>query len=98
MTDTKPTIEASTKDICEWVLHYYGYQPTNMSRTEKWLYKLASELAASQPDTVAVPREMPDAFADWLDSQMPPLTTIGDARWWAPKIYRAMLRAAKGAK
>lgn len=60
---TEPTIESDAKEICEWVLHYYGYQPTGMSQTEKWLYKLASELAAirSQP----VPVE-PWAITQWI--------------------------------
>ena len=45
----------------------------------------------NERDTVAVPSEMPERFADWLEREMPPHTIIADARWWAPRIWRAMI-------
>jgi hypothetical protein len=30
------------------------------------------------------------AFSDWLVSQMPPGTVIGNPQWWAPRILRAL--------
>lgn len=33
-------------------------------------------------------------FAEWLAREMPPGTVINDPRWWAPRIVRAVLRAA----
>ena len=45
----------------------------------------------NERDTVAVPKDMPERFADWLDREMPPHTIIADARWWAPRIWRAMI-------
>jgi hypothetical protein len=45
---------------------------------------------------VRVPVEMPETFAQWFESQVPPGTVISNPRWWAPKIHRAMLRAATG--
>lgn len=41
-----------------------------------------------------VPMEPPDNFIEWLEHEMPSGTVISNARWWAPKIYRAMLSAA----
>ncbi len=48
----------------------------------------------SSPESVVVPKLMPQEFSDWLESQMPPRTIISDTKWWAPKIYRAAIRAA----
>jgi len=51
MTD-KPTIDkqsdtaktSNAKEVSEWVLHYYGHQPVDMTQEQQWLYLLAGEL------------------------------------------------------
>ena len=48
-----------------------------------------------QDDCVRVAVKMPEEFAQWFESQVPPGTVISNPRWWAPKIYRALLAAAK---
>ena len=56
MTDTKPRTD-NAKDVAEWVLHYYGYQPAGMTQEQQWLYLLAGELKriheAKMPESVA---------------------------------------------
>jgi hypothetical protein len=55
-----------------------------------------------EPPTRGVPRstigpaldEADAAFADWLAHEMPPGTIVSDARWWAPRILRAIRRLA----
>ena len=49
---------------------------------------------ASQPEGVVVPDKMPDEFLAWIQREIPSGTVISNPAWWAPKIYRAMLRAA----
>jgi hypothetical protein len=35
-----------------------------------------------------------DYFAAWFAHEVPPGTIISDPKWWAPRIYRAIVRAA----
>jgi hypothetical protein len=42
--------------------------------------------------------ELLEAFSDWLAREMPPGTVIGDPHWWAPRILRAVARAAPKAE
>ena len=53
---------------------------------------------ASKPEGVVVPDKMPDEFLAWIQREIPSGTVISNPAWWAPKIYRAMLRAAGGAE
>ena len=56
----------------------------------------ASELfngAASKPLAEDQPAVVPEGFVEWLCHEMRPGTVIANPKWWAPKIYRAMLAA-----
>lgn len=39
-----------------------------------------------------------DAFALWMQSQMPSGTEIADPSWWAPRVFRAALNAHRAAR
>lgn len=58
--------------------------------------KLRAMISATKPELPAgytmLSQSMPPEFELWLSKEMPPLTTIGNASWWAPKIWRAALR------
>jgi len=48
------------------------------------VYALAAQPAPSKP---------PAAFAEWVAREIPPGTIISDPAWWAPKMWRAAMRA-----
>ncbi|MFX7748009.1 hypothetical protein ABTK03_21760, partial [Acinetobacter baumannii] len=52
--------------------------------THQGVANFAAALAAPQPQGGAL---TPAAFTDWLASEMPAGTVIGNPFWWAPKIY-----------
>ena len=47
------TLDVPVDDVSEivkWVLHYYGYQPTDMTTEQVWLYKLAYHINAAKEE------------------------------------------------
>ena len=53
------------------------------------VYALAAQPAPSKP---------PAAFAEWVAREIPPGTIISDPAWWAPKMWRAAMRAHPAAQ
>ncbi len=63
----------------------------------------AAATDAPSDETVAdSDSEIPSAaevqFTQWLQRQMPPSTIIGSPTWWAPRIFRAVQNAMRGAQ
>ncbi len=52
------------------------------------------ELKRIQSVEIAEPVMVPDEFVAWLEREIPPGTVISNPKWWASKIYRAVIRAA----
>lgn len=66
-----------------------------------WLYPgdcIAVLRASGQTERRELSEEASQELAEWFCREMPPGTVVGDPRWWAPRIVKAVLRAAGGEK
>jgi hypothetical protein len=79
-----------------------GYK--NSHTADKWWFwkssrdELKIRLAAPTPPSAPVQQSVREAFEAWLEREMPVGTVIGDPKWWAIRILRALSASPAGNK
>jgi len=62
---------------------------------EREITQMGEQMTEAEKDAL---KKIEQQFSEWLCREMPAGTIIGDPKWWAPKIVRAVLRGLESAE